>query len=131
MRINSITLGLATAIMLTACSSADDSSKASFVPREIPSRDKFTPSADASKIDFALAINASLNKECIEARVPVTPFVGKGPFPVSLSFALPNDAADKEQTERWNRSVTAPFEALVKVGLLTGKDVLVKPENRQ
>jgi hypothetical protein len=126
MKIKSIILGLAAAIMLGACSSADDSSRASFVSVAVTGRATSTTSADANKIDLALAISASLSKECVKARVPFTPFGGKGPFPVSLSFALPNDAAGKEQTKRWNQSVAAPFEALVKVGLLTEKDVLVE-----
>ncbi|MFC4526723.1 hypothetical protein ISN76_04820 [Dyella halodurans] len=126
MRINLLALGVATAIMLSACSSAADSGKASFVPAPTPSNGTVTSSTDANKINFAQAINASLGKECVEARVPVTPFGGNGPFPVSLSFALPNDAADKEQTERWNRHVSAPFEALVKVGLLAREEVRVK-----
>jgi len=126
MRINSLVLGVATAIILSACSSAADSGEATAVPAPPPNSGRVTPSTDVRKITFAQAINASLRKECIEARVPVTPFGGNGPFPVSLSFALPNDAADKEQTERWNRQVSAPFDALVKAGLLTSDEVRVK-----
>ena len=82
-------------------------------------------SKDASKSNFADAIDKELKKQCIDLGFRNAFVSSSTEFPVSIPLE-PALGARAEQAEKRNLEATVPYEALVKAGLLTGNDAQVK-----
>lgn len=79
-------------------------------------------SKDASKSNFQTAIDKAMTKDCVVVGPGVNLFAASHAYPVSMALSQPNMFQNPDQTKKINDRMTAPYEALVKAGLLEGKD---------
>lgn len=78
-------------------------------------------STSASKSNFAKAINARLEKSCVSLDPGYVPSDDVS-YPVKIALS---QLSDKAQADQQNAKMLAPFNALVKAGLLTVADTEV------
>ncbi|EDT01286.1 hypothetical protein [Burkholderia ambifaria] len=72
---------------------------------------------DASKENFAKAINKHLSSQCI-AIDPAWPLSGEG-YPVSIEMEGPGQFRPQMEVDKRNRDATRKYDALVQAGVLT------------
>lgn len=79
-------------------------------------------SKDASKSNFQSAIDNAMTKDCVVVGPGMNLLASSHSYPVSMALSQSNMFQNADQTKQMNDRMTAPYEALVKAGLLEGKD---------
>lgn len=77
---------------------------------------------DASKGNFQTAIDKAMAKDCVVVGPGMNLMATSHSYPISFALSHTNMFQNAEQTKAMNDRMSAPYEALVKAGLLEGKD---------
>lgn len=81
---------------------------------------------DASKSNFKKAINAKLDKQCIDLQVMSAFISSSHEFPLSVPTVQTGRGMSPDRAAELNAKSLAPLEALAKAGLVTSNDGQVK-----
>jgi hypothetical protein len=84
-------------------------------------------SKDASKPNFAKAIDAQLAKRCLTVSFGMSAMTTSTTFPVSVAITQPSLLISADQAKQQNERAFGPYDALAKAGLLTAADAPVQP----
>ncbi|CAB5305270.1 hypothetical protein IST455A_05834 [Burkholderia multivorans] len=82
---------------------------------------------DANKSNFAKAIDAQLDKQCIAVSFDLNFAASSPSFPVTIATTRPGPLISADQAKQTNQRAFAQYDALVQAGLLSAADAQVKP----